>query len=913
MAAAPAESELDPAGPHAAAHIAVVVRVRPPVGPAERDEKLAVTCTDGRIQVCWQRERLKDPLYQDATTALTRPTTTAKHFDFGACLDGDAGQAAVYAACQMSALVKEALAGYAVTTFAFGQTGAGKTHSLLGTSRTMPEGGSWPAGTPEPGATSGAAVSGSEDGLLPRALHEAYAQMKSGQAEGGVQYNPSMSIMEIYNEKVVDLLASAKSEPLPVRHSSSRGFYADGLLLLPCPTIQDAVKALRRGLARRSVRAQQMNACSSRSHCLVTLHIPTSAPPGQLNGSAPGPRRQGRLCFVDLAGSERLKYSGSAGPSLQETGNINRSLFTLGKVLAALSSKGRDGQPHRRSSFSGFVPYRDSKLTQLLGDGLSGRGRTLMLACCSPTAASAEETLQTLQYASMALHVRAAPVVVLDPADQMLADLRSTIRSLKQENEHLHEQLQLLKAAGPLATPPDGDPQEPPSAPAGATAANVAERRTSERQASTSGTPSMSSTPGGSSPKRTDQPGLTSQNGSRRYAREPSPPSRSKPRPLRPAGRSGSSRKGGDGGWLESTYGQPARRRPQQELPLARFPQLAALEKDFQETLRQAQAAGGTAGGHGDVALSLGREETQHKERQARAAQAARPAPGSRRDTSPVKHRREKQEGGSRLRGARGGNVRRGEPARPGGHAESSPSPEPLPFLADGRRSPRAAAWSAVLDEGGGAVQAEPKAEEFAARNPWFGRDSAMTLAAYAAHDHLVERGLDPASDDYYAGIEQAVRQQFPGYFAFDERGAAAANGPHTRHRPRSKMHSACPTVRHASPARPGASDEAEPAALPHEKGDPAGWPGASGAESERGSASSSSLPSSARSSPAPRASPHPLESLDNLADVFRRERQAIVESLQKAQHAAEIEKETILAQIQEALRRQTKPKQGWI
>lgn len=81
------------------------------------------------------------------------------------------------------------------------QTGAGKTHSLLGPSRTLPEGVSWPASTPEPGAPSGT-VSGSEDGLLPRALHEAYAEMKSGQAEGGVQYIPSISIMEIYNEKV---------------------------------------------------------------------------------------------------------------------------------------------------------------------------------------------------------------------------------------------------------------------------------------------------------------------------------------------------------------------------------------------------------------------------------------------------------------------------------------------------------------------------------------------------------------------------------------------------------------------------------------------------------------------------------------------------------------------------------------
>ena len=125
--------------------------------------------------------------------------------------------------------------------------------------------------------------------------------------------------------------------------------------------------------------------------------------------------RYGKLALVDLAGSERLKETGNTSrDAVRETGCINKSLFTLGQVLASLSAKsggnvGRGMQPRA------FVPYRDSKLTQLLWDGLRGTGRALMLACLGPTMNYAEESLNTLHFASMALRIKAAPVVLLDP------------------------------------------------------------------------------------------------------------------------------------------------------------------------------------------------------------------------------------------------------------------------------------------------------------------------------------------------------------------------------------------------------------------------------------------------------------------------------------------------------------------
>lgn len=119
--------------------------------------------------------------------------------------------------------------------------------------------------------------------------------------------------------------------------------------------------------------------------------------------------RVGKLVLVDLAGSERLKDTGSsAKAAVRETGHINKSLFTLGQVLAALSVRGGCG-------ITGHVPYRDSRLTQLLWDGLKGGGRALMLACLSPLKVHAEETLNTLHFASMALRIKSQPIIMMDP------------------------------------------------------------------------------------------------------------------------------------------------------------------------------------------------------------------------------------------------------------------------------------------------------------------------------------------------------------------------------------------------------------------------------------------------------------------------------------------------------------------
>lgn len=277
-----------------------------------------------------------------------------------------------------------------------------------------------------------------------------------------------MSCVEIYNEVVTDLMSPAaqQSRSLPVRHDKSRGFYVEGLAQHQVQGLPQALGHMHSALLRRHVGSHKLNPNSTRSHCIMTLHIEsTNAEQDRLArqqssaGAASRPstgaattaadsqaplapgRKFGKLVLVDLAGSERLKETGQTAESaLREAANINRSLFALGKVLSALSTRRRGGGAEDPS----FVPYRDSKLTQLLYDGLKGTGRVLMVACCAPTKLHIDETLNTLHFAQTALHIRSEPVVVLDPHDQLVWDLKSTIVQLRAENRKLAKALQMV-------------------------------------------------------------------------------------------------------------------------------------------------------------------------------------------------------------------------------------------------------------------------------------------------------------------------------------------------------------------------------------------------------------------------------------------------------------------------------------
>ena len=186
-------------------------------------------------------------------------------------------------------------------------------------------------------------------------------------------YSVRASCAEIYNEQVYDLL-NLQSGPLQVRWNIRNGFFVQDLFVVECENISDVMAVVTECHRNRRVGSHELNMDSSRSHSLLTLHLESeSIDPDDGHTMV----KFGKVVFVDLAGSERLKETKSDGVTLTETGAINRSLFTLGKVISALSSK--------KKKDSQFVPYRDSKLTKLLMDSLGGSCMTLMVALLLPS------------------------------------------------------------------------------------------------------------------------------------------------------------------------------------------------------------------------------------------------------------------------------------------------------------------------------------------------------------------------------------------------------------------------------------------------------------------------------------------------------------------------------------------------
>lgn len=234
--------------------------------------------------------------------------------------------------------------------------------------------------------------------------------------------------------QVYDLLSSTPGEPLKVRWDARSGFHVDGLTIVNVEAEDDAHKLVALAAQRRQSGAHNMNEDSSRSHSILSMHCVK-----RQSASEHGEAVRGKATFVDLAGSERLKATGSKGGSQRESGNINRSLMCLGKVIAMLSEHpGATGRAH--------IPYRDSKLTKLLMDSLGGNNLTLMIACCSVSHSQLDETMSTLHYAQQAKNIVNIPTVMSKAAQSSDGTneahrLRQRVSRLQQENRLLKQQL----------------------------------------------------------------------------------------------------------------------------------------------------------------------------------------------------------------------------------------------------------------------------------------------------------------------------------------------------------------------------------------------------------------------------------------------------------------------------------------
>uniref|UniRef100_A0A1Q3FPE7 Putative kinesin-like protein n=1 Tax=Culex tarsalis TaxID=7177 RepID=A0A1Q3FPE7_CULTA len=299
-------------------------------------------------------------------------------------------------------ILDNAFQGYNACIFAYGQTGSGKSYTMMGNQENK--------------------------GIIPRLCDELFASIAAKQTDE-LNYKVEVSYMEIYNEKVHDLLDPKTSkQSLKVREHNVMGPYVDGLSQLAVTSFMDIDNLMAEGNKSRTVAATNMNSESSRSHAVFTVVL-TQTLIDTLSGVTG--EKVSRVSLVDLAGSERAVKTGAVGERLKEGSNINKSLTTLGLVISKLADQ-TSGSKNKDK----FVPYRDSVLTWLLKDNLGGNSKTVMLATLSPAADNYEETLSTLRYADRAKRIVNHAVVNEDPNARIIRELRREVETLREMLKH---------------------------------------------------------------------------------------------------------------------------------------------------------------------------------------------------------------------------------------------------------------------------------------------------------------------------------------------------------------------------------------------------------------------------------------------------------------------------------------------
>ncbi|XP_022168370.1 kinesin-like protein KIF12 [Myzus persicae] len=344
----------------------------------------------------------------------------SKLFSFNVVFEPAATQEDIFQYSGIKKLIEMAAEGFNTTCFCYGQTGSGKTHTLTG----------------PPGMFFNKRIEpfSADHGLVFRSFMYLFRLVQQRQ---DLHFVLKASFLEIYNEKVIDLLnPGTVRKPLEVRWSrKARNFYVDNLFMVDCEELDDLQAVLEEGMKNRTVGSHNMNECSSRSHTMLTVYITSEQ---QISEDGVFITKQGKINFVDLAGSEMTKKTMSEGKTLEEANNINKSLMVLGYCIASLSD------PKKRK---GHIPYRDSKLTKLLSDSLAGTGVTLMIACISPARSNASETISTLRYAARAKKIKTKPVIVMDPREALIVSLRREVEALQNENDHLRKALDINKTS----------------------------------------------------------------------------------------------------------------------------------------------------------------------------------------------------------------------------------------------------------------------------------------------------------------------------------------------------------------------------------------------------------------------------------------------------------------------------------
>uniref|UniRef100_A0A3P9L2U6 Kinesin-like protein n=1 Tax=Oryzias latipes TaxID=8090 RepID=A0A3P9L2U6_ORYLA len=320
--------------------VRVAVRLRPYLD--KEDEKGEGPCVRGL-----DKQNLEIVNWRNATE------TVKYHFD---AFHGEKTTQQEVFLSSVKPVLSHVLNGQHASVFAYGPTGAGKTHTMLG--------------------------SAEKPGVIPRAVREVFNLVHAKDAEEGWDYSISMSYLEIYNEKVLDLL-SPSSQDLPIRQDKDKNIFIPGLTNVTISSFSDFDTHFVPASLNRTTASTKLNQRSSRSHAILLIKV--------VRTSRVLPHRQqtGKLYLVDLAGSEDNRRTGNQGIRLKESGAINLSLFTLSKVVDSLNS-----------GTSVRVPYRDSKLTRLLQDSLGGSAHSVMITNIAPEYKYYFDTFSALNFAA---------------------------------------------------------------------------------------------------------------------------------------------------------------------------------------------------------------------------------------------------------------------------------------------------------------------------------------------------------------------------------------------------------------------------------------------------------------------------------------------------------------------------------
>lgn len=310
-------------------------------------------------------------------------------------------------------IIDSVLDGFNGTIFAYGQTSSGKTHTMQGPDISDVE----------------------NQGIIPRMVRTIFNRIET--ASENIEFTVKISMCEIYNERIKDLMDPTKDN-LKIHEEKSKGVYIQDVTEIYCSEEGEIYALMKQGNANRATTATLMNDVSSRSHALFILTI-------SMDNRDDGSCKVGKLFLVDLAGSEKISKTGAQGTVLEEAKNINKSLTTLGKVIVALTDKKVQ-----------HIPYRESKLTRILSESLGGNSKTLLIITCSPHPFNDSETLSTLRFGARARNIKNAPKVnkeyTVPELKRLLEKSEEKIDALKKHIKILEKQI--LDSGGSL---PDED------------------------------------------------------------------------------------------------------------------------------------------------------------------------------------------------------------------------------------------------------------------------------------------------------------------------------------------------------------------------------------------------------------------------------------------------------------------------